>query len=552
MVNPGHVIVMSLVVSGSMLPAARIACAQTFEPGIGGGLVTAREVRRTIQPVRRFDLTLEEAVRRAVERNLDIAVQRIRPLVQDVQVAIANAGFLPTASSGFGLNESTQPSRSLLDGGGLGGQSILIKQRTYDVGIDQQVKWGGGRYSLTWNSNRLESTDLFTSFNPSLGANMTAEYTQPLLRGFRTDPRRTQLVVSRINREISDIDLEETIINTLADVGLAYWELVYARAAVGVQQEALELAERLVRDNRARVEIGMIGEIEVVQAQAEAALRRQLLAEAGQVQRTNELALKRLIVGGTSDELWSAEINPTDEPQLAPMRIDVDEAIRETLARRTDISRARRQLAINDATVANLRNSTLPALDLVGAYQLAGQGGPRLIPAGNSFDAILGGAGVVIPGGYGDVLGNIAGADYPTWNVQIRMTYPLGRSAEEGAYERARLELQQTLAQIKQIELRIASDVANAALQIDAIQERIGAAVAARELAEEQLRGEEIRFEVGLSTNYLVVQMQRDLTTALNAELRAVLDYQRALIEFDRIRRTSLAAAGISIIAGGQ
>lgn len=552
MVTPGHVVVASLLMVGVMLPAARIACAQTFEPGIGGRLFTAREARQTIRPVRRFDLTLEEAVRRAMERNLDIAVQRIRPLVQDLQVAIANAGFLPTASSGFGLNESTRPSTSLLDGGGLGGQSILIRQRTYDVGIDQRVKWGGGQYSLTWNGNRLESTDLFTSFNPSLGANMTAEYTQPLLRGFRTDPQRTQLVVSRINREISDIDLEETIINTLADVGLAYWELVYARAAVGVQQEALELAEQLVRDNRARVEIGMIGEIEVVQAQAEAALRRQLLAEAGQVQRTNELALKRLIVGGTSDELWSAELNPTDEPQLAPMQIDVDEAIRETLARRTDISRARRQLAINDATVANLRNSTLPALDLVGTYQLAGQGGPRLIPAGNSFDAILAGTGDVIPGGYGDVLRNIAEADYPTWNVQIRMTYPLGRSAEEGAYERARLELQQTRAQINQIELRIASDVTNAALQIDAIQERIGAAVAARELAEEQLRGEELRFEVGLSTNYLVVQMQRDLTTALNAELRAVLDYQRALIEFDRIQRTSLAAAGISIIAGNQ
>ena len=543
--------VVALVVAGSTLPAPHPTHAQTFETTVGSVVTRApHQAGANVQPARRFDLTLDDAVERALERNLDIAVQRINPLVWDIQVTMANAAFLPTASSGFGLNESTLPSRSLLDGGGFGGRSIVTDQGSYDVGVDQRVQWGGGQYNVTWNSSRFESSNIYTSFNPSLGANLTLGYTQPLLRGFRTDPQRTELVVSRINRDISDLDLEETVVNTLADVRLAYWELVYARAAVGVQQQALELAEQLVQDNRARVEIGMIGEIEVVQARAEAALRRQLLAQGIQVQRTNELALKQLIVGGTSDELWNAEINPTDQPRIAPTQIDLEEAMRVALDRRTDISRVRRQLDINDATVDNLRNSTLPAFDLVGRYQLTGQGGPRLVPAGNSFDAILGGAGDVIPGGYGDALRNIVGADYPIWNVEVRMTYPLGRSAEKAAYERARLELQQTRAQVRQIELRIAGEVTNAALQIDAIQERIRAALASRELAEEQLRAEEIKFEVGLSTNFLVVQMQRDLTAAQDVELRAILDYQRALIEFDRTQRTSLGAVGITVVGG--
>ena len=302
---------MGLVVAGSTLPAPHPTHAQTFETTVGSVVTRApHQAGANVQPARRFDLTLDDAVERALERNLDIAVQRINPLVRDIQVTMANAAFLPTASSGFGLNESTLPSRSLLDGGGFGGRSIVTDQGSYDVGVDQRVQWGGGQYNVTWNSSRFESSNIYTSFNPSLGANLTLGYTQPLLRGFRTDPQRTELVVSRINRDISDLDLEETIVNTLADVRLAYWELVYARAAVGVQQQALELAEQLVQDNRARVEIGMIGEIEVVQARAEAALRRQLLAQAIQVQRTNELALKQLIVGGTSDELWNAEINP--------------------------------------------------------------------------------------------------------------------------------------------------------------------------------------------------------------------------------------------------
>ena len=542
----------SLLAPGWLLPPPRAAHAQT--PGTNaGGVVTeaALQAGRDARPARRFDLTLDDAVQRALERNLDIAVQRINPLVQDMRIATAGSAFLPTASSGFGLNQRTSPNRSLFDGGGLRGANIISDQGSYDLGVSQRVKWGGGSYDATWSSTRFATTNIFNTFNPSFGANMTLSYTQPLLRGFRTDPQRTQLLVSRIDRDISDIDLEQTVANTLADVRLAYWELVYARAAVGVQQQALELAEQLVRDNRARVEIGTLAPIDVVQAQSEAAARRQLLAQAVRVLRTNELTLKQLVVGGTSDELWDAELNPTDPPRIEPAQIDLEEAIRGALDRRTDVLRARRQLDANDAQVDNLRNSTLPALDLVGSYELAGQGGPRRVPSGASFEAIFGGAGGVIPGGYGDALDDLFDADYPFWSVEVQMSYPLGRSADKAAFERARLQTQQTQAQIRRIELRIAVEVTNAALQIDAIQEQIEAATASRELAEEQLRAEESKFEVGLSTNFFVVQAQRDLATAQDAELRAILDYQRALIEFERAQRTSLAAAGITVVAGG-
>ena len=498
----------------------------------------------------RFDLTLDAAIQRALERNLDIAVQRITPLVQDMHIAAASAAFLPVASSGFDFNESTTPNRFVFDGGGLRGEPIVSDDGAYDFGIGQQVKRGGGRYDVTWNSTRSESTNIFSTFNPSYGANMTLQYTQPLLRGFRTDSRRTQLVVSRINRDISDIDLEETVVNTLAEVSLAYWNLAYARAAVGVQQQAVELAEQLVRDNRMRVDVGTMAPIDVVQAQSEAAARRQSLALAVETQRTSELALKELIVGGTSDEIWNAEINPTDEPRVEATPLNLQEAIREALGRRTDVSRAQRQLDVNEATAENLRNSTLPALDLIGSYQLSGQGGPRRVPAGNSFEDIFGGAGGVIPGGYRDALHSIANAQYPIWSVQLQMSYPLGRSTDRAAYERARLELQQNRAQIRRIELRIASEVTNAALRIESIRARIDAATVSRELAERQLQAEESKFEVGLSTNFFVLQSQRDLATAQDAELRAILDYQRAAIEFERAQRTSVGSAGIAVVSG--
>ena len=540
------------LMAGLMIAAAaRPTCGQGLDTLAGARVAgAAPRTGQAGQPARRFELTLDAAVQRALEQNLDIAVQRIHPLVQDMQVAAAGAAFLPFASSGFDLNQSTVPNRFVFDGGGLGGRSIVTDQGAYDLGIGQEVKWGGGRYDVTWDSTREESTNIFSTFNPSFGANMTLQYTQPLLRGFRTDARRTQLVVSRINRDISDIDLEETVANTVADVGLAYWDLVYARAATDVQRQSLALAEQFVEDNRFRVEVGTMALIDVVQAESEAAARRQSLAQAVETQRTNELALKELLVADTSDPLWSAEIDPTDQPRIEPTPIDLQQAIQAALDRRTDISRARRQLDINEATFANLRDSTLPALDLIGSYQLTGQGGPRIVPAGNSFEDIFGGAGGVLPGGYGDALRSIGGADYPVWGVQLRMSYPLGRSADRAAHERARRELQQNRIQIRRIELRIASEITAAAVRIESIQERIEAATASRELAEEQLQAEESKFETGLSTNFYVLQSQRDLAAARDAELRAILDYQRALIDFDRAQRASLGGAGIAVVGG--
>ena len=530
-----------------LLAGASGANAQTFPIRYLFGGTGSRIASATLQGSR-FDLTLDDAIERALERNLDIAVQRINPQVQDLTIASANSVFLPTLTSNFNTRSSTSPQSSQLDGSGQlnARQPIVTDTGSWDFGIGQQVKWGGGNYAASWNNTRTDSTSVFSSFNPSYRANFAAQYTQPILRGFNTDPARRQLIVSQLNRDISDIDLEETIANILANVRSAYWDLRYAIASLAVQEQALALAEQLVRDNRTRVEIGTLAPIDVVQAQSEAAARRQAVAAAQQLLRTAELSLKRLIVEGTGDELWRAEITPVDEPVIESIPIDIDAAVERALADRTDISRTRRQQDINDVTLSDLKNQTMPSLNLVGGFQLQGQGGTASLRSG------LGGpVNLTIPGGLGDAVNNIFDADFPVWNVALQLSYPIGQNTQRVSYARAELQVRQTDVQIRQLELQIATEVTNAALQIDAIGERIAAATAARELAEQQLTAEESKFEVGISTNFFVVQAQRDLAAAQDTELRAILDYQKALIEFDRVQRTSLNRAGISIVGGG-
>ena len=523
------------------------------EPGGGDlGRVAVTDVQRLVregveflgQPaeVRRFDLTLDDAIQRALDRNLDIAVERINPQVFDLTLAQQEAFYQPIFGFNVDATSRTNPSATQLDGGDV----TETDTANLDVTLSRPVRWGGGALSVGFGNNRQSTTNAFSSFNPSFRSVFASQYTQPLLRGFRVDNTRTQIQVTRINRDISDIDLRQTITNTVADVENAYWELLYSVASVAVQQQSLDLAEQLVRDNRARVEIGTLAPIEVVQSQAEAAARRQTLAQAQQALRTAGLSLKRLIVGGTQDELWAAELNPVDQPRLSQPPIDIPGAVNNALGQRTDLGRAQRQQDINQLNVRSLTNNTLPSLDLVGTFQLQGQGGDLLLR-----DVLGGEAGQVIPGGYSDVLGQLADASFPMWTVGLQMSYPIGTSSEEAALERARLQVRQTEAELRQLELSVATEVTNAALQVQSISERIDAATASRELADEQLAAEESKLEVGMSTNFFVVQAQRDLATARDAELRAILDYQKALVEFERLQQTSLSRTGISIVGGG-
>lgn len=487
----------------------------------------------------RIDLTLEEAVARALERNLDLAVQRLNPRVFDFTLAQQLAAYRPTFDTAFSNNSRTNPSSTQLDGG----ESVVSDLVRLNSGVSQNVGWGGGRYQVDFNNDRSASTNFFSSFNPSYRSTVAASYTQPLLRGFSIDPTRQQIQVTRINRDIAEIDLRQTVTNTVSAVRDAYWELVYATQTVAVQQQALELAEALVRDNEARVEIGALAPIDVVQARSEAAARRQTLAQAEQALATADLVLKQLIVDGTSDEYWRATLNPVDLPTLDPAPIDLDEAIRRALDERTDLERSRRQLDVNEVNLSSMRNQRLPSVDLTASYQLQGQGGTRFVRSG------LGGRVLTeIPGGIDDAFDQLVDADYPVWTVQLDVSYPIGPSAADAAYARAQLQTRQVQAQLRQLELQVAAEVTSAVLQIRAIARRIEAATAARELAEEQLAAEQSRFEAGLSTNFFVVQAQRDLAAARDTELRAILDQQKALIELDRVQRTSLSQAGIQII----
>jgi outer membrane protein TolC len=476
------------------------------------------------------NLTEEEAVNRASERNLNIASERITPQTFDFSLAAAYAFYKPTITSMVRTQSATQLPNTIFEGG----TQVESDTNNWNGGLQQQMRWGGGGLNVNFNNSRNFSTGTNTAFNPSFSSGITASYTQPLLRNFKIDNNRAALLTTRISQNIAEVNLSATVESILAQTRNAYWELVYSYQAVDAAQRSLELAAKLVQDNRSRVEIGTMAPIDVVQAQAEEATRRQSLVSAQANLRNNELALKRLIVGGTDDELWKATIVPADRPTIAAQDIDLEGAVRSALGRRTDLEVARRNIDAANINIRTLENQTKPQLDLQGNYQLAGRGG--IFNRRSILDPTVT---ETFPGGYLDALRNIVKLDAPTWSLQVNFSYPIGTSAAEANVARSKLQLQQSQAQIKTIELQIATEVTSAALAVRNSLEAMQAAAAARELSERREEAARSKFEVGMATNFEVVQAQRDLHDSRIRELREQLNYQRALIEFKRVQVTS-------------
>ena len=487
-------------------------------------------------------LSADEAVKRALERNLDIQVQRLEPQLLDLQTAGLWASYRPTLTSSlFAQDQTNLPSDQLQGGIGASANQISNQQSQWNGGLTQNFRWGGGALITNFNNTRLETSQSTALRNPQFTANFQAQYTQPLMRNFRIDQTRSSLLISELQSQITDLNLRSTLTITEANVRSAYWDLVFAIENIEAARRSLELSTKLVQDNRARVEIGTMAPIDVVQAQAEEATRRQALVNAEATRRTSELALKRLIVGGTDDDLWNATLEPTDRPSPVAESIDLEAAVRNALANRVDLSVAKRSLEQNEIAMKNLRNQTLPDLSLITNYNLQGRGGPLQERAGIGGDVTN-----VIPGNYWDALRTLGNFTAPTWSVRLNFNYPLGQSQQEASYARARVQVSQTQAQVKQAELIIATEVTNAAITVRNSLEAVQAAAATRELSEKRLEAAQSKFDVGMATNFEVVQAQRDLADARTTELRNILNYRKAIVD---LQRSQLAGTSRNVTA---
>jgi len=481
-------------------------------------------------PVRR--VTIADAVSMAMESNLGIKADRLGPQIQDDALAQARGVFAPNLFSGLTRNNNTQQTQSFTQAAGPTFTNTGFSNTT---GIQQYLPWGGGGYDIRWTGARLE-TSAYSNFNPQLNSSLTFNFQQPLLRNFSTDANRRAVWSTQNLRRIADLQLRQNIVSTTRAVRNAYWDLVGAIANQQVAQQSLDLARQSLKDNQTRVEVGTMAPIDIVEAQAEVARNEESVIVAQSLIETAQDNLRVLIMNPDRPDFWTTRFEPAETAELKPVAIDVDQAVTTALADRTDILTAKRRLDNTQIDVHYYRNQRLPSVDLNLTYGLTGTGGTQFTFGDGIPPPIVS----ETQKGFGSVLGDVFHRTYPAWTVGFQIAYPIGTSQADAALAGARLQQTQSETNLRNLELRVAASVRNVGRQVETNLKRVEATQKARELAERRLEAEQKKFSVGLTSSFIVFQVQRDLAVARNNELAAIIDYNKSLANFEAVQQAPL------------
>ncbi len=518
----------SVVTGLSLIAGARPAAAQTpaprVQPSRFESAQAARQVRR---------LSVDEAVQLALEQNLNLQIERINPQLQDLSIALARTAWTPTVTAEINDGRSTEPTRSVFAGAV---EQLRRDQAAATVGWSQRLPWAG-TYTVAWDNSRVRSNSLFDNPNPALSSTLAVSYVQPLLRDLKIDDARRELRVTEARRDISDVELKQTVLNTVRTVKTAYWELVYAASFLSVRRQARDLAAASLRNSRARLEAGLMAPLDVVEAESEVPRRDEAVIVAEAALALAEDRLRVLILDSAAPDFWQVRLEPTDAVNAQAIAVDVETAVTRALDQRTDLRSARKDVDVADIDLRFFQNQTLPDVRARVDHGLAGQGGTMLQFGPGFPPASVGGQAV----GFGPTLRNLA--DNESWRVSLSVAYPIGGSAAGANLARAKLRRVQAQMRVRSLELQVATEVRAAGRRVNTDARRIDATRAARQLAEQRLEAEQKKFAAGLSTTFLVLQAQRDLGQARDAELRATLDYNTSVVRFELIQGAPVSGA---------
>jgi outer membrane protein TolC len=483
-------------------------------------------------------LSLTECLEIALRNNLNVAVEVLNPELSNISVSKAKEKFMPQFSFGFGNQNTDTPSRSWLEAA----ESVAATYSEYQAQILQEIPTGG-RFDITLSSYKNDTNAKFQTINPSYGSRLSFNFTQPLLKNFGFKNSEREIIVAKNNVEISDARFQTVLMDTIYRVEEAYLYLAYSIADLDVMKQSLGLAQDLLAKNKREVEVGTLAPIEVLTAQAEVATREADILQAEVQVQNYEDQLKTLINLEEEKKDIEGEIIPTDRPTYAEYKITVDEALRIGMENRPDLRELRWDLENKNLDVGYSKNQLLPDLSLNASYWSPGVSGTRIFYEDDNplSENVIG----VSPGNASDALKDVFGFKYNNWYVGLTLSIPTNSIFSRAEHAQARVNLEKAQLTLKKAEQQVFLEIRNAVRLVETNYKRIAAYRVARELAEKKLEAEDKKLQVGLTTNYIVLQHQRDLATARSNELRAIAEYVLAQAALEKAMGVSLEQKNI-------
>ncbi|MCA1591408.1 MAG: TolC family protein [Acidobacteria bacterium] len=534
-------------------------------------------------------LSLNEAVRRALENNTDIEVAREEVRFAETVLRSLEGVYDPVFVATPQFNSRVTPVASTLGGSGSSG-TVNTTDINYDSSLTRQFKKGGGQYEFFFNNTRETTSSTFSSLNPFYSSSLGVRFTQPLMRNREIDlSRRTIRIQQRLVAQ-TDADFRRRTIDVITSVQVAYWDLVLALRDQQNRLANLKLTRELHRQNEARIAAGSVAPFERAEVQTELANRESELLESSQNVTIAENNLKQLILHDSLAPEWSAQLTPTDEPVFDETPVSLADALTEARANRPELKRLGLQKEINDIDLQYFKSQARPRLDIEAVVATTGLAGSPIVATGTvpggqaqtgpliggnantnpsafllqqindlrqrqglpaatvpQITSQAGGVPARLAGGYFQTLRNLSTLKTRNIVVGVRLELPLHNRAAKEQLAGAQIRRTQLETTVRGQDQAIEAEVRNAAQTVEIARQRVLAARSARESAELQLQGERRLYEFGHSTTFLLFQRQNQLAGTLNQQLRAVTDYNKALAVLQRATSTTLKANNVTV-----
>ncbi len=482
------------------------------------------------------DLTLKEAIFHTIKNNIDIQIEMTNAENARLSKIISDTIFIPNFSMNMVTSETNRPSSGVLSG------ADISKNENYNLDLKLEQRFAlGGTFAIELKNSRSKSNSIFSTINPVLNSELKFSISQPLLKGFGTFATKKDILISMNDHIRSKHQLKSTMIDLIYNVEDYYWNLVYTIRSMDATNKSLEKAKKLLKQNELRVKVGIAAPIDILEAKAEVASYESQIIQAEQNVQKAENNLKK-ILNLTSDK---STINPVDDPDTIKIPVDFNGFLLEALNNRPDIKRAKLDMENNKLRVKYARNQLLPDLQLTASYYTTGQGGDQLIYGpGSIFEAreVIGVVKKDIWNTINDSISNI----YKNFSISLNLKVPLSLKKEKAELMKSKLNLKSSFLSFKKVENDIYSEVMEVVKELETNLKLVDSNKIALKLEEQKLKAEEKKLSVGLSTNYQVLNYQRDYANAQTNNLKSVVDYKMTVAKINKILARTFQVYNIS------
>ena len=466
-------------------------------------------------------MTLQDCIQQALQQNFDVQIQRYNPQISLYNLHAAYSGYDPAFSIAGQHNYDVSPS-SYNPYTTNQTPPTVYNENSFNSGINGTLPWGlqydfTGNISETYGNNGLP----FDNSDGNIGVTLK----QPLLKNFWIDTTRLNVRVAKNRLKYSEQGLRQQLITSVTAVINAYYELIYAQQNAQVQQQALDLAQTQLDQDKQRVQIGTLAILSVQQDESQVAQNQANLISALSTLGTDQRVLKNLITDDYS-KLQDVDIQPTATPEAPVQSFDLQDSWNKGLTERPDLLQAKLNVEQQGIQLKYYRNQLFPELDLVGSYGFNG--------ASKEFSGTF---------------NQFNEGNNPFYSYGAQLTMPLSNLGPRNQYKSTKATLQQMLLQLKQLEQNIMVQIDNAIGVARSDYESVQATRQARIYAEAALDAEQKTYAVGKATTFEVLQYQNNLTAARSQEIRALANYNEALAALAQQEGATLQQYSINLEA---